>query len=252
MKAERLSCQVQLLQASTLAASGQRRFRMVANTGTEFARRYGRTVANLSGMSIPKKLPILLNHDDDDVVGYADRHELTAEGLVLEGVLLTDEPAGKRVAALSDSGFPLTASVGVNVDRVEEVEAGKKARLNGRDFDGPITVWAKSSLFETSVVTANPADKNTSAQVLTGQNAEAEDAAAMLTDVLTVTLKAGREVAASIVEDGRKLQALSDLGGTVSPATARALARGQVKASQLATLQATLDRCGKTGREASL
>ena len=65
-KRERLSGMVEVLKGTD---AGPRRFRMVANTGAEFLRRYGRAVADLSGMSVPKKLPILLNHDEDAVVG---------------------------------------------------------------------------------------------------------------------------------------------------------------------------------------
>ncbi len=162
-KRERLSGMVEVLSGT---AAGPRRFRMVANTGAEFLRRYGRAVADLSGMSVPKKLPILLNHDEDAVVGYADSHALTADGLVLEGSFVEGEKASARVQNLSDKGFPLTASVGVDIASVKVVEEGQSVRCNGRDFAGPIAVWAKSALFETSVVTANPADKNTSAQAL--------------------------------------------------------------------------------------
>jgi len=162
-KRERLSGMVEVLSGT---GTGPRRFRMVANTGAEFMRRYGRAVADLSGMTVPKKLPILLNHDEDAVVGYADSHALTAEGLVLEGAFVEGEKASARVQNLSDKGFPLTASVGVDIASVKVVEEGQSVRCNGRDFSGPIAVWAKSALFETSVVTANPADKNTSAAAL--------------------------------------------------------------------------------------
>jgi phage head maturation protease len=149
------------------AESGQpRRFRMVAYTGAEVTRSYGRAIADLSGISIPSKLPILLNHDENSVVGYADKAELTERGLELSGQIIEDEPAGKRVATLSDRGFPLTASIGARIERVEKLDDGKTAKCNGRDVSGPLTVWRQVSLFETSFVTSNPADKNTSAAAL--------------------------------------------------------------------------------------
>ena len=144
----------------------QKRFRMVAYTGAEFMRFYGRAVADLAGLSAPAKLPILVNHDEEAVAGYADSSELTDKGLVLEGPLLVDEPAGARIARLSASGFPLTASIGVDITQVERLNEGQSAKCNGQTVTGPLTIWRKASLFETSFVTSNPADKNTSAAAL--------------------------------------------------------------------------------------
>lgn len=142
------------------------RFSMLAYTGAEIDRFYGKAIGDLSGIKCPEKLPILLNHDEDAVVGYADKAELTGQGLVLSGPLLTEEPAGKRVHNLSKSGFPLTASIGIHIDRVEHVDEGKTAKCNGRDVAGPVAIWRSGSLFESSVVTANPADKNTATAAL--------------------------------------------------------------------------------------
>lgn len=146
-----------------------RRFRMLAYTGAEIERRYGRAVAELSGIECPAKLPILLNHDEDAVVGYADMATLTPDGLVLEGPLLIGEASADRVARLSDAGFPLTASVGLTITKAEALAEGKQARCNGRDVSGPLTIWRRASLFETSFVTANPADKHTTAAALAAE-----------------------------------------------------------------------------------
>jgi hypothetical protein len=76
-------------------------------------------------------LPILLNHDSSLAVGYATASEVTGKGLLLTGSLLSGE-AGPRVAQMSDDGFPLTASIGVNITATEEVEAGSTAKCNGK------------------------------------------------------------------------------------------------------------------------
>lgn len=167
-KQAKLKGTVEVLSAA--APDGPRRFRMVAYTGAEFARFYGRCVADLSGLSAPAKLPILVNHNEDAVAGYADSQTLTEKGLVLEGPLLTDEPAGARIARLSASGFPLTASIGVDITQIERLNDGQTAKCNGQTVTGPLTIWRKASLFETSFVTANPADKNTSAAALTQES----------------------------------------------------------------------------------
>jgi hypothetical protein len=155
---------VELLKAD--AAGALRSFRMLAYTGAEIMRWYGRVVVDMDGLTVPKKLPILLNHDANLVAGYATSSEVTGKGLVLTGALLSGE-AGPRVAQMSDDGFPLTASIGVNIAATEELEAGQSAKCNGKTVEGPLTIWRKASLFETSFVTANPADKSTSAAALT-------------------------------------------------------------------------------------
>jgi hypothetical protein len=192
---ERLNGAVEVLTTE----SGPRRFRMVANTGAAFERRYGKTVADLSALTVPKKLPILLNHNENEVVGFADSHELTAEGLVLHGQFV-DEPASARVQKLSDSGFPLTASVGVREITKKLVDDGKSARLNGKDFTGPLTVWAKGALFECSVVTANPADMNTTAAALVEETPMTPDE----------FLKANPEAVKAWKDAAAKAQALAD------------------------------------------
>ena len=217
------------------SGSGPRRFRMLANTGAAFERRYGKTVADLSAMVVPKKLPILLNHDENAVVGYADRHELTSEGLVLHGVFMEHEAAAQRVQTLSDSGFPLTASVGVRDIEMRSVEEGKSARLNGKDFTGPITVWTKSALYETSVVTANPADMNTAVAALTGERAL--DPAAALAR-MAVRLGLPEE---QLRHEAWRLEAVLDaIGhGITDESTLRLLARGRLKAADLDRLVAS-------------
>lgn len=158
---------VELLKAD--AGTKLRAFRMVAYTGAEFSRWYGRTLIDIEGLTVPKRLPILLNHSEGQVAGYATAHEITAKGLVISGSLLSGE-AGPRVAQMSDDGFPLTASLGVNITATEELEAGKSAVCNGKSVEGPCTIWRKATLFETSFVTSNPADKATSAAALTQES----------------------------------------------------------------------------------
>jgi phage head maturation protease len=159
----KLSGSVEALAAETGQAP---RFRMLAYTGAEITRAYGKAIGDLSGIHVPEKLPILLNHDENAVVGYADKAEVTARGLELSGPIIDSEPAGQRVVNLSRKGFPLTASIGFRIEHVERVEEGKTARCNGRDVAGPAAIWRKGALFESSFVTANPADKNTSATAL--------------------------------------------------------------------------------------
>lgn len=153
------------------APAGPRRFRMKAYSGKPIERAYGQAVFDCAQMNIPAKLPILLNHDPNAVVGYADTREVTPEGVFLAGVLCST-PEGDRVAKLSDEGFPLTASIGIecdDADSIEHISDGESCSVNGMNLKGPMRVWRGSHLFETSFVTAGPADRSTSAVVLSDE-----------------------------------------------------------------------------------
>jgi hypothetical protein len=221
VSAERLSGSVEVLKG---AGTG-RRFRMLAYTGAEITRAYGKAIGDLSGIFMPSKLPILLNHDENAVVGYADRHEVTARGLELSGVILESEPAGLRIVQLSASGYPLTASIGCTVERVERVEEGKSVRCNGRDVSGPATVWRKVRLFETSFITANPADKNTTAEALSARGrtpSQVNEGLALLVDLALP--RASLEVATALLHEQGLDAALASVGMT------EASARGYLRA----------------------
>lgn len=147
-------------------SSEMRKFRMVAYTGAEFGRAFGRAVVDISGIERPEKLPILLNHCADDVVGYATSSAVDRSGYVLEGVVSRATAAGRQVAEMSDEGFPFTASLGVYIMVKEDVAEGRTVEVNGREHRGPLQVWRRTTLYETSFLTANPADPSTTAAVM--------------------------------------------------------------------------------------
>lgn len=163
---EQLTCEVSF---ETLAegdpSSGNRRFRMVAYTGAEVSRCYGRAIFDLDGIQMKAKVPILLEHDTSRIAGFASRREVTTKGLELEGTIVVSSADGAKVAELADAGFPWESSIGVAVTSWEEVEAGETAEVNGETVVGPISIARKSRMLETSFVTAG-ADQNTSAIVL--------------------------------------------------------------------------------------
>ena len=152
----------------------RRRFRMVANTGAPVSRMFGKAVFDLAGIEMAKKIPILADHDSKLRAGFADKAELTDEGLVLSGVLLSND-TGKQIAAESDEGFPFQASVGLQVSQWLEVEAGDTLEVNGREVTGPISVAVKSRLLESSFLMAG-ADSKTSSVVLSKEALMTPDA----------------------------------------------------------------------------
>lgn len=146
-----------------------RRFSMIAYTGASVDRWFGSLVVDLSGMKLMDKIPILLNHDGDRVVGFADSAKVEKDGLRLSGLISRCTEDGAKVANLAAEGFPWTASIGFHVDAHEEVKAGAKVEVNGKNFAGPVVVARKTHLAETSFITAGPADRNTEVSVMQNQ-----------------------------------------------------------------------------------
>lgn len=151
----------------------RRRFRMVAHTGKNAIQRmFGKAVFDLSGIQMGAKVPILMDHDASKRVGFADKAELTDEGLVLTGFLMSNEH-GKQIALESDEGFPFASSVGLSEIAWEELAEGDTTEVNGLEFKGPMSVARKSRLLESSFLMAG-ADKDTHAVALAAQAKEAD------------------------------------------------------------------------------
>lgn len=149
--------------------AGPRRFAMLAYTGSVFDVGFGPAVIDLVGLALPRSAPVLRQHDPNQFVGRADRLDVKAEGLVVEGFLFdTDE--GQKVARMSDQGAEWQASVGVSFshDDVEFVERGAKLEVNGKTLEGPFIAIRKASLREVSFVPVG-ADPNTSAITLSAE-----------------------------------------------------------------------------------
>jgi hypothetical protein len=129
-----------------------RRFSGVAYTGNPIVNHpyWGTVVFDLSLMCVPERMPILRDHYPEKIVGHSDEFAVTADGLVLGGVLSKVTEHGREVAALSDENFPWQMSVRITPLRIEEVLAGGNAVVNGREVKGPAYIFRESELSETS------------------------------------------------------------------------------------------------------
>lgn len=155
-------------------AAGPRPFSMLAYSGAVVERGWGKAVFDLAGMSVPLPLPMLLNHDGNKICGTATEAEVTEEGLQLRGVITDKTEHGRLVIDLGrddpdDPPFPWTASVGLQGIKWEELDADQVADVNGQQLEGPLSVGRLSSCYETSFISAGPADANTHAAVLRGE-----------------------------------------------------------------------------------
>lgn len=122
----------------------------------------GRFVIDLDGMFMAKdKIPALLEHVRDWRVGFIDNCVVDNNGFHETGEFLSNEQA-QSIRSDGADGFPWQASIGVQAHRIEELKEGESAEVNGMTVDGPIDIWRKASVFETSFC-AFGADDDTAA-----------------------------------------------------------------------------------------
>lgn len=128
----------------------------------------------LGGIATRKpKLPILLDHRSDRIVGYADSFMRGPDGFVVEGSFVDSDDADKVKRALA-SGFPWEASISIDEIKSTRVREGESLTVNGGHVvNGPGLVVSTSNLREVSF-TALGADQNTSAEALSAHVAEIE------------------------------------------------------------------------------
>ena len=142
-----------------------KKFSGVAYTGGAMLANYSLPVAiDLSGLKASgDQIPALKDHDPTQIVGH-QAVEITAQRIKVSGVVSGVGQAAQEVAALSAHGYPWQMSVGVFPTKVERVEVGDRANVNGRAIDGPAYIVRAGVLREVSFV-AIGADGNTSAAV---------------------------------------------------------------------------------------
>jgi len=145
----------------------KRCFSGIAYSGEEITGHWywGNLVFDLSTMSVPDKLPALLDHDSSKRCGYVTEHTIdSSTGFSVGGNLLSNQ-YGTEVSNDSDDGFPWQMSVRIDPGSVEEVKAGNNVVVNNKTFSGPITIFRNSTISEVSF-TALGWDTKTSAVAL--------------------------------------------------------------------------------------
>lgn len=140
-----------------------RRFSGTANSGRPFGLGTWQSVIDFDNIRLKDKTAFLIDHDGGKRAG-AGSLKVTSDGLLAEGVLLNNE-YGRAVAEESDQGFPWEMSVYVQAARVEELAAGAKLNVNGREVAGPMLIMRDCAVREVSF-TAVGCDGNTHAVAL--------------------------------------------------------------------------------------
>jgi HK97 family phage prohead protease len=122
-------------------------------------------VVDLGGLKASRpKIPILLGHDPDRIIGQSDEIEIDSEGVRIAGTITGEDVDAEKVISHAKNGFLWQASIGADIIRREFLESGKKTVVNGREVSGPLLIAREALLVETSFV-AIGADQQTSASV---------------------------------------------------------------------------------------
>ena len=121
-----------------------------------------RVIFDLDSIQIKGRIPALLEHRSSQRAGAINSHSIDyAQGLVISGDLMSNE-FGSQVAQDSDDGFPWQMSVRIEPSSTEEIAADQAVTVNGKTYQGPITVFRGGRIREVSFC-ALGADDNTNA-----------------------------------------------------------------------------------------
>ena len=144
-------------------ADDVRTFKGVANSGKSFGYGGYPTVVDLADLSHKASVPVLLEHSPLKMAGVCSL-SVTAEGLIAEGSLLSNE-FGTQIAEAADQGFPWEMSVYAQAESYEELAAGAVLSVNGNEVTGPAVILRRCTIREVSF-TAVGVDSETEAVVL--------------------------------------------------------------------------------------
>jgi hypothetical protein len=144
-------------------------FKMVARTGDPISHWYwGNVVHDNAGMQVHKsRLTIDYNHNDEEVIGYANKIENVNGDLLASGVIqsFNGNDRAAEVIFRAKQGQPYEASITHDADVVlEEVPENYTVTVNERQVNGPALIIREWSLRGIAVCPYG-ADKNTSTEL---------------------------------------------------------------------------------------
>lgn len=120
-------------------------------------------VIDLAGLKPGKVLVANLDHDASKRVGnFAVAND--GKSLVANGTASAATPARDEVVNSAKDGYEWQSSLEVNPEKVETVKAGKAAKANGQEFEGPIYVTRVGTLKGFAFV-SHGADDNTTVTI---------------------------------------------------------------------------------------
>lgn len=121
-------------------------------------------VVELSSLKTSSQtLPLLRDHEPTQIVGHTTSVDIAAR-VKVTGIISGVGPAAQEILAAAGNGYPWQVSIGGKYGKLQEVTAGQKVSVNGRNFTGPLYIARQALLREISFV-AIGADPGTSAKI---------------------------------------------------------------------------------------
>jgi len=141
---------------------------------------FGPVVQDLEGMTHRNRIAIDYNHDSDQIIGYINKFSTEGGKLTLSGALtpFKDNDRATEIIHKSKAGVPYEASIFFAPSKpgdtkIEEVQAGEKVEVNGKELHGPLTVFRSWTLRGVAVCPYG-ADADTATHVQTQNQKEVE------------------------------------------------------------------------------
>lgn len=168
-----LDAPIEIVAAAGDDTKGPRRFTMLAYAGGKLkVSQYPfPIVVDLAGLEFrTPQLPTYFGHSDGSdasrLVGHSDRHDVSGGRLIVAGAMSAANDKAREVVATHDNGYQWQASIGVLPSRahLQEIRAGDRVTVNGRQFTGPIIVARKSVLCHVAILPEG-ADKDTQVSI---------------------------------------------------------------------------------------
>ena len=163
-------------EARVQAAAGDKlpTFDLVAYTGAALRQYWSETpiVVDLSGVQIAATGPVLKGHTTSQGVGHWTANQNDGKQLSISGVFSRDTEDAREVVTSGARGYPWKVSIGADILERREVNEGQ-ATVNGRVFDAPVIIVARSNVYEVSFVEL-AADEATSAKIAAERQKETQ------------------------------------------------------------------------------
>lgn len=150
----------------------KRKFSGIANSGKPFNLYGTKTIIDLSDISFADKVPVLLEHNRNDRIGFGYL-SVQNNQLRIDGEPLNNELA-KSLAKDADDGFPWQMSVHVKADKTERLGEDEEATVNGQKLSGSLNILRKCQIAEVSF-TPTGVDNLTEAALLSDDGNQPSD-----------------------------------------------------------------------------
>lgn len=134
---------------------------------------------DLAGLAIRAQIPLLYNHYNSPTSRLGVLTASIADNaLKIVGGIDPDAEGAKKLIAAGKK-IPWQLSVGAQIEKLERVDSGESATVNGRTVTGPVVIARKATLTETSIVAVG-ADAQTHLNILASLNIEPTGEPSML------------------------------------------------------------------------